>query len=386
LTTVRRSTANQSRIAVIGPNGGEPREILDGATAFYAPSGHIVYATADRTLWGAPFDLETLEPGAGVALWGDVWVRGASYTNFTLSGDGDLIFQRPPPGRPFELGWLSRGGDFTSLGWDHPTGFRAISPDGSALTFTRGGNQWVRRFDGSAAVQLTFDGGASRSSWTPEGDSVLLDSETQLRTVSADGSGQPVVSITDELQILAPQWSRDREWLVYRTNVNLAGSGNIRAIRPGIDSVPTDIVATPALELGQRLSPDGNWMAYSSNETGRNEVYVVRFPNSGEGKWKVSENGGTAPVWSPDGSELIYGSSDGLVVVPVELAPTFVAGIPEILVTADDFDVDGALFASYDVAPDGRILLRRFLADARARPIVYVQNFLALLEDRMPDR
>jgi serine/threonine-protein kinase len=383
LTTIRRSTANWSRIAVIGPEGGEPREILDGVTAFYSNSGHIVYATSDRTLWAAPFDLETLEPGQGVALWDSLWVRGPSYTTFALSEDGDLIFQRPPPDRPSEWGWLDRDGDFTPLGWEHGMGFVAISPDGSAVTFSRGGNQWVRRFDENLPVQLTFAGGGSRSSWTPEGDSVLLDAEQELRTVAADGSGQPVPSITDELQVLHPQWSRDRQWIVYRTNINLTGSGDIRAIRPGTDSASTDIVATPALEAGHKLSPDGDWLAYHSEETGRAEVYVTRFPNSDGGRWIVSTGGGTGPVWSRDGSELIYASGDSLWVVPVRLGAAFAKGAAQPLASAEEFALSGLLAAPYDIAPDRRILVRRYLVDAQPNPIVYVQNFATLLEERL---
>ncbi len=386
LMAVRRSTARFSRIAVVGPEGGELREIGDGTGARYVTSGHIVYTTFDGTLWAAPFNLETLEMGQAVALWDDVWVRGSSYTEFAASASGALLFQRPSPSREGERVWVDRDGAVDALGpdWNHGMGYPSISPDGSAVAFAQDGNLWVRRFDGSPSVQLTFAGEGGRTSWTPEGDSVLVDGDTALHTRSADGTGQLVLTHTDEIEIISPHWSPDREWLVYRTNVNLTGSGDIRAVRPGRDSVPTEIVATPAQELAHNLSPDGRWLAYSSNETGRHEVYVVPFPNSGDGKWKVSSEGGSSPVWSRDGRELFYASDQGMVAVSVQLSPTFAFGASQILFPADGFSILAFLDAPFDVAPDGRLLVWRYLSEAQPGPMVYVQNLTTLLEERVP--
>jgi serine/threonine-protein kinase len=277
LMAVRRGTANFSRVAVVGPHGGEPREILDGTSARYVPSGHIVYTTADGTLWAAPFDLETLEIGPAGALWDDVWVRGSSYTEFAVSASGALLFQRPSPSRQGERVWVDRDGEVGALGpdWNHGMGYPSVSPDGSAVAYARGGDLWVRHFDESPPVQLTFDERTTfRTSWTPDGDSVLLDNTPTLYAKRADGTGRAVPLHADDLEVISPHWSSDREWLVYRTNVNLTGSGDIRALRPGRDSVPIEIVATAAQELAPDLSPDGRWLAYSSNESGRHEVYV----------------------------------------------------------------------------------------------------------------
>jgi serine/threonine-protein kinase len=379
LMAVRRGTANFSRVAVVGPHGGEPREILDGTSARYVPSGHIVYTTADGTLWAAPFDLETLEIGPAGALWDDVWVRGSSYTEFAVSASGALLFQRPSPSRQGERVWVDRDGEVGALGpdWNHGMGYPSVSPDGSAVAYARGGDLWVRRFDESPPVQLTFDERTTfRTSWTPDGDSVLLDNTPTLYTKRADGTGRAVPLHADDLEVISPHWSSDREWLVYRTNVNLTGSGDIRALRPGRDSVPIEIVATAAQELAPDLSPDGRWLAYSSNESGRHEVYV--------GKWKVSPEGGSSPVWSRDGRELFYASQQGMAVVPVQLAPTFAFGAPEVLFPADDFSIQAFLDAPFDVAPDGRLLVWRYLSEAQPGPMVYVQNFTTLLEERVP--
>jgi serine/threonine-protein kinase len=358
LLTVRVSVPEFSRIAVVGPEGGEVREILDGTGAGYVQSGHIVYTTFDGTLWAAPFDLTTFEVGQPVTLWGDVSVHGSSYTRFAVSASGSLLYQRPAPSRPRETVWVDRDGSFEPLGpdWSHSLGAPVLAPDGSAVVFEWRGDVWVRRFDGTPALQLTFDGsGGRRPSWTPGSDSIMYRERSErgeegLHTRRADGSGQPVLTHTDAREVITARWTPDREWLVYRTNANLSGSADILAIRVGRDSVPTPVVASPAADLAPALSRDGRWMAYHSDESGRTEVYVVPFPE-GEvgGKWKISAEGGITPIWSHDGRELFYASDEGFVAVPVQTEPSFASGAPRILFPLDDF-ATFVLYPEYDVA------------------------------------
>ena len=208
-----------------------------------------------------------------------------------------------------------------------------------------------------------------------------------LETRRADGGGQVVASVSDPRGVVAPQWSRDGTWLVYRTNINMAGRGDILAIRPGVDSAPREIVATDANEMSPGLSPDARWLVYSSNESGQGEVYVVPFPNSRDGKWMVSVDGGTTPRWSPTGRELFYTTGNAMMVVPVTTTPTFSAGAPRVLFR-DDVHDKGGLHPGYDVAPDGQrfLMLRRVTRDeARAVPrLVLVQHFDAELEAKVP--
>jgi serine/threonine-protein kinase len=280
---------------------------------------------------------------------------------------------------------VDRDGKVEPLGpdWAHGFGWANLSPDGSSVAFGRGGDVWVRGFDGALPVQLTFEGDENfHPSWTPEGDSVLLDTRDGLYTRSADGSGQAVLTHVDEREIVSTVWSPDRTWLIYRTNVNLTGSGDILAIRPGQDSDPIEIVASPAMELGPALSRDGRWLAYSSDESGRNEVYVVPFPSSGDAKWQVSTSGGVSPRWSHDARELYYGHDGGLMVVDVQFAPSFTFGEPRALLPAGEFNTGGFLDASYDVAPDGRFLVMRYLSGVEESRLVFVQNFFEDLKER----
>ncbi len=390
LLTVRRSIANQSRIAVVGPEGGAVREILTGTAARYARSGHIVHTTADGTLLAAPFDLRTLEPGAPVAVLQGVMVWGSSHTEFTLSASGSLLYLTAGAQRQFELVWVSRDDVAEPIdpAWVERFAFPALSPDGTRLAIAYEGDLWVKRLDGTPANRLTFEGTrVFHSAWTPDGDSLLLVSDSGLFTRPADGSGQAVPTVTDERGVVAPSRSPDGQWLVYRTNINLAGKGDILAIRPGQDSVPLELVATPSMELSPAISPDGRLLAYSSDETGRTEVYVVTFPDSRGGKWAVSTSGGHTPVWSHSGRELFYVDAQGaMVAVQVTTTPTFSIGASEKLFTNHRYAL-GALHPMYAVAPDDeRFLMIRAVESQRADSgprLILVQNFVEELEQRV---
>ncbi|MCH7717775.1 MAG: protein kinase, partial [Gemmatimonadetes bacterium] len=366
LLTIRRNVPTQSRIAVVGPEGGDVREILDGTMARYAESGHIVYTTAEGTLLAAPFDLRDLQPGPSIPLVQDVRVLGPSHTQFALSGTGSLLYQTSGARREQELVWVDRSGVAEPIdsGWVGRFSFPALSPDGTRLAFGSQGDVWIKRLGATPPARLTFDEGENfRPAWTPDGDSVLLDVDTQLWTRRADGGGQAVLTTTNERGITAPLWSPDGQWLVYRTNVNLAGRGDILAIRPGQDSMPRELVATEFRELSPAISPDGRWLAYSSDETGRSEVYVVPFPNPEVGgRWVVSQAGGDVPRWSRSGRELFYhGGRGSMVAVEVETGATFSLGTSRVLFTNPDYAL-GGLHPSYDVAPgDNRFLMIRVL-------------------------
>ncbi len=155
------------------------------------------------------------------------------------------------------------------------------------------------------------------------------------------------------------EWSRDGQWLIFRTAVSQPGKGDIFAIRPGRDSAPMPIAATPFAEAFPAISPDGRWLAYASNETGHHEVYVVPFPNASSAKWPVSSGGGTEPVWSRNGRELFYRDGAGnMVSVEIGSSTTFSAGTSKILFSARGYR-SGHSHRQYDVAPDGRFMMVR---------------------------
>jgi len=166
------------------------------------------------------------------------------------------------------------------------------------------------------------------------------------------------------------------------------GGGNFRLgdilVRPaGEDAEHLPLVATEFSERHPALSPDGGWLAYTSNETGRDEVFVIPFPEGG-GRWAVSSAGGSEPLWAHSGRELFYRSGDGsMVAVPVETEGTFSFGAPRVLFSALDFRVTG-YHPNWDVAPDDeRFIMVRRLGDEVPGRVILVQNFLTELEDRV---
>jgi serine/threonine-protein kinase len=152
-------------------------------------------------------------------------------------------------------------------------------------------------------------------------------------------------------------------------------------------------------EVAPQVSPDGRWMAYQSNESGREEIYVRPFPNVNKGRWQVSTNGGNSPLWSPDGQELYYRNGDATLAVAVETEPTFNPGNPEVLFrgTYRSPSTLQITFTPWDISPDGK----RFLiikepgttggdstaeesAAAGPRKIIIVTNWVEELKQRVP--
>ncbi len=135
-------------------------------------------------------------------------------------------------------------------------------------------------------------------------------------------------------------------------------------------------------ESGAAISPSGRFIAYSSNESGQNEIYVRPFPNVDDGKWQISRDGGTEPVWAPQGQELFYRSSQALIVVGIKTQPTFTQGSPEVLFTGNY--LTGTNNRKYDVAPDGQGFLMIKQEQTGAAQINVVLNWFEELKQLVP--
>jgi len=172
------------------------------------------------------------------------------------------------------------------------------------------------------------------------------------------------------------RWSPDGKWLLFQTDIATPGAGDILGIRPGIDTAPVPVLATPFTEMSPAFSPNGRWLAYVSNETGADEIYVVPFPNTGAGKWAISAGGGTEPLWSHRGNELFYRDASGdLVAVEVHTNPTFSLGRSVALFPAAGFSFL-RFTPQYAVAlDDRRFLMIRPLQTGAPDKLIVVENW-----------
>lgn len=195
--------------------------------------------------------------------------------------------------------------------------------------------------------------------------------------------------------VLGGTYSKDGRWLVYTLTSDSAPVGapgekatDILARRTTGDTTPVLLLSGSAHKEGAALSPDGRWLAYFSDESGRNQVYVVPFPSTTSGRWQVSTGGGLVPRWSPNGRELFFDDGTGLLFsVPVGTGPTFAPGTPVAIPPA-------ALLSRatpfYDITPDGRRFVRVRLAVGNQPPgggqVVVVDNWFGELKARMGGR
>ena len=172
-------------------------------------------------------------------------------------------------------------------------------------------------------------------------------------------------------------WSPDGRYVAYAAADPAGGEGGIwyREIdSAGSLSEPISYLRTPFSEMQQQVSPDGRYLAYRSNESGRQEVYVRPFPE-GSGKWQVSTNGGVGPRWAVDGTELFYSEGTTLMAVDVSTSGTFTVGRPQRLFESNNLQ-QGGLAHSYDVFPDGqRFLMINRDTDAAQDTVRIVENW-----------
>ncbi len=178
--------------------------------------------------------------------------------------------------------------------------------------------------------------------------------------------------------------SRDGRWIIVRTGKGAPGNGDILAVRVGRDTAPIPLVATEFAEVSPALSPDGHWLAYSSNESGRMEVYVRPFPAVRAGRWQISTKGGSEPTWAHSGKEIFYRDAGGEMVAAQVTTRPAVAVLGRLkLFAAGSFVTDEA-HRAYDVSPDDqRFIMIATEGGDQPNELVLVENWLEELKAKM---
>ncbi len=353
---------------------GDRRTLVEGASFVrYSPTGHLLFARGG-SVYAVPFDPDTLVVSGnpvpvvqGVA--GDS-TTGAAH--FAVAEDGTFIYVAGTgTNRDRQIFWVAPTGPPQPLTNLPPAFYNdpSISPDGRQAAFIMGssgsGDVWVYDFDRMTPTRLTFDGTNATPAWSPDSRFIYYASVdpaagTKLFRKRADGSAEAeaVGTLASTRVFVDHVDPLGRSFIVTAYN-----AGRYDIITAGADS--TDRGPVLASTAGNAsVSPDGRWMAYYTDASGREEVFVRDLEPSG-GRWQVSTNGGTEPHWSTDGRELYFRSDTQLLAVPVQSDEQFRNGQPRVLLD-NIFNLRSDTMKSYDVDPNGGRFLMIRPADARA--------------------
>jgi serine/threonine-protein kinase len=353
---------NQRSIALLLLETGEQRVLIEeGQQPRYTSSGHILYVHRG-SLIAIPFDLEQLElVGSPVPVLEGVQ-HGGLQSCFSNDGSLAYVLGETVASPESSFVWVDRQGmeetiTETLVAFQPPR----ISPDGKRLVFGMdtagtGPNIWTLDLARPTSTRL---GKGVRPIWSTDGEQVFFASEhvsgrRDIFSIPADGSGE-AQQLTTGAYCLPAAVSSDGKILI---SVHWSeGSGlDIGTMRLDKERESELILQTAFDEHSAVLSPDDRWIAYVSDESGRNEVYLRPFPGAG-GRWKVSTEGGSEPMWAPDGKEIFYRIGDQMMAVPVITDPDLALGQPVLLFEGryrDDPDARGSF---YDVSSDGRRFL-----------------------------
>ena len=324
---------------------------------------------------------------------------GTWRTTFSVSANGILIYQTATSKSGYDLTWLDRKGNVVGKAAEAiPYNGERISPDGKRVAVAVGDPKpdiWIIDFARNTRTRITFDSAIhSMPSWSGDGQHVIYNAQigvslttgSTVRTKQSSGTGQESVvldgsSTNPPTNFNWPQWTPDGKYLAYQKQSGPLNSTFWAQSTTG-DPKPFLVLQpqSPQSAIVQtRLSPDGHFLAYTSTDSGREEVYITTFP-SASGRWQISQNGGGYPAWRGDGKELFFFGPGDSTAYAADLkinGAEVEAGVPHPLFVVRNTSSVGYVF---DVAPDGqRFLVPTSLNENTVLPMSLVVNWPALL-------
>jgi serine/threonine-protein kinase len=377
-------------VSVQRVGGGEPTTLARGATQpRYAATGHLLYAQGG-TLMAAPLDVSRLVvTGPAVrGLEGVMQSTGTGSAQYSVSTTGTLVYVAGGMvGTDARLAWVRRDGEEQLLpAPPRMYQFPRVAPDGRRIAVSIADQEsqiWVYDASRDTLNRLTFEGNANQLMvWSPDGRRIAFRSYREghfnLSMQAGDGSSAvESLSSPSENNVAPSSFSPDGQLLAFMEQtpetwrdiwvLNLA------------DRKALPFLKTPNEESAPRFSPNGQWLAYSSDESGRREIYVQRYPGPG-GRRQISFEGGQEPVWNPNGRELFYRGGNKVMAVEIETELDFSAGNPRVLFEGRYLLTTGS-FPFYDVSPDGERFLMLKRDDSETSSLTQIHVVLNWFEE-----
>jgi len=366
--------------------GGERKTLLqlEGSVIWhpaYSPTGHILFwrGPSNAGLWALPFSLKKLEATGEPFLV----VAGGRYA--TAARDGTLCYVQGTGGQNQQLVWVNASGKVEGVigqpqySMRHPV----VSPDGRQVAVMINESEvwdiWLLDLSRGTRTRLTFTPSVEwEPTWHPSGTHVAY-ADAGSKTIvlqRSDGTGEKEVLAKLEPDGGEPSFTRDGKFLVF-TLRGKETKEDIWYVPLEGERKPVPFLQTPATEGGAQVSPDGRFLAYVSEDSGRSEVFLKKFP-SGEGKWQVSVNGGSWPRWNGRGDKLFYREGTKLMEVAVAAQPSLTLSTPRQLFSGEALGLLMYEPIRYDVAADGRrFLMVQNAGQGGEASLVVVQNWIA---------
>jgi serine/threonine-protein kinase len=418
LFSVTRATGttrwDQADIVVQSLRSSRRTVVLKGGSdARYVPTGHLVYALGDG-LFAVPFDTSRLVVDGGpVSVIEGVRRAAVASANtgtahYGVSTQGNLVHATGDSGmdRQRTLVWVDRTGreeviSAPARAYMMPR----LSPDGTRVAlFINDQEQdiWIWDLARQALTRLTFDAGPDVSPvWSPDSQRVIFASarsgSSNLYWQAADGTGS-VERLTESRNIQVPYAVTPdgteillRELISNQNDLMRLPLASQRPPSPSVSKTPAPLVRTMFNEQNAELAPKGQWLAYESNESGRYEIYVRPFPNVEAGRWQISTNGGTTPLWSRSGEELFYIAADRSIQgVRVDSSSSWRSSTPMKVLRGPYFFLPGnpTPVRAFDIAPDGKrfLMMKESSTDdaSERQSLIIVEHWLEELKRLVP--
>ena len=369
------NNATPGRIVVQSLGSGVRTDLIEGTYPRYVSSGHIVFGR-DASLFAIPFDAVRLRVHGGAQpIVTDLRMNAATGAALFAVAADTLIY-RAVGVLPTErsLVWVSANGKEEVVPLEpRPYLQPRLSPDGTRVAITVGSRAedrdvWVYDFRQRALTRIAVEAGEDETPvWSPDGGRIALSTGRNGRPPAiaaalSTGGGRLTQLWSGRSTIHVSDWSSDGRALAW-TEFNPISGGEIRVGALDNSATVRTLVSGPWDARGAVFSPDGRWIAYTSNESGHDEVYIQPYPGPGS-KSQLSMDGGQEPVWSRNGSNVYFRGRSRMMSVDVRTSPTFSASVPR-TVFADTYLTDHRADRNYDVSADGA----RFLMLKRARPL-----------------